>query len=95
LVGSGAVGKVFKGFNKDDGEFVAVKEINLSNVEPGDRPKLAREIQILKQLNHENIVKYIDCHQEGETALYVIMEFIEAGTLKVCFDKTTFVTQLS
>eukprot|EP01102_Stenamoeba_stenopodia_P000887 TRINITY_DN10823_c0_g1_i1.p1 TRINITY_DN10823_c0_g1~~TRINITY_DN10823_c0_g1_i1.p1 ORF type:complete len:819 (+),score=159.51 TRINITY_DN10823_c0_g1_i1:265-2721(+) len=82
LVGSGAVGRVFKGFNKDDGEFVAVKEISLSNVEPGDRKKLLREIQILKQLNHENIVKYIDCHQEGDSALYVIMEFIEAGTLK-------------
>jgi serine/threonine protein kinase len=73
---------VFKAFNMNDGEFVAVKEVDLAELEPGARTKVLREISILRQLSHENIVKYIDCHQE-DNALYVIMEFIEAGSIQV------------
>lgn len=61
---------------------MAIKEVDLAEIEDVNRPKVLREISILRQLNHENIVKYIDCHEENNV-LYVIMEFIETGTLLV------------
>ena len=38
------------------------------------------EIEILKQLKHENIVKYID-YIQNETHLNIILEYVESGSL--------------
>ncbi|KAJ7986307.1 hypothetical protein DPEC_G00338570 [Dallia pectoralis] len=64
------------------GELVAVKSLKPEN---GDEQSssLWREIGILKELYHENIVKYKGiCQEEGGRAIKLIMEYLPAGSLK-------------
>ncbi|XP_069009267.1 LOW QUALITY PROTEIN: tyrosine-protein kinase JAK1 [Embiotoca jacksoni] len=64
------------------GEMVAVKSLKPENCEePGNN--LSREIDILKALYHENIVKYKGiCQEEGAQAIKLIMEYLPLGSLK-------------
>ena len=56
-IGEGTYGKVFKGLDKVTGRTIALKKIKLENEEEGIPPTSLREIAILKELNHMNIVK--------------------------------------
>eukprot|EP00667_Euglena_gracilis_P005794 EG_transcript_5836 len=83
VIGSGAFGKVYKGLNEVTGQLVAVKEITFD--QGGDELKqqlalLAREVQIMKKLNHPNIVRYLGAHRDGRT-LQIFMEFVPGGSL--------------
>jgi len=57
-IGSGAVGRVYKGMNQT-GSFVAIKEVALNNITKEQIAPIQKEINLLKKLNHPNIVKYI------------------------------------
>ncbi|RXN35576.1 tyrosine- kinase JAK1 isoform X2 [Labeo rohita] len=64
------------------GELVAVKSLKPENREE-QNSNLWREIYILRELYHENIVKYKGiCHEEGGRSIKLIMEFLPAGSLK-------------
>ena len=56
-LGEGTYGVVYKAIDKRDGETVALKRIRLDQEEEGIPPTSIREISILKELNHPNIVK--------------------------------------
>ncbi|KAG8214693.1 hypothetical protein J3R82DRAFT_9774 [Butyriboletus roseoflavus] len=62
------------------GETVAVKEIQLSNIPKGELGQIMSEIDLLKNLNHPNIVKYKGFVKTREY-LYIILEFCENGSL--------------
>ena len=57
ILGKGAFGMVRLGFNTSNGQTVALKKVSL---EADDLASVQNEINLLKGLNHENIVKYID-----------------------------------
>ncbi|XP_014268013.3 tyrosine-protein kinase JAK1 [Maylandia zebra] len=64
------------------GEMVAVKSLKPENREEQSN-NLSREIDILKDLYHENIVKYKGISQEeGGQAIKLIMEYLPLGSLK-------------
>ncbi|XP_061098579.1 tyrosine-protein kinase JAK1-like isoform X1 [Conger conger] len=64
------------------GELVAVKSLKPENKE-NQSSNLWREIDILKGLYHDNIVKYMGvCSEEGGTSIKLIMEYLPAGSLK-------------
>uniref|UniRef100_A0A8C4IMT7 Tyrosine-protein kinase JAK1 n=1 Tax=Dicentrarchus labrax TaxID=13489 RepID=A0A8C4IMT7_DICLA len=64
------------------GELVAVKSLKPENREE-QSTNLSREIDILKALYHENIVKYKGiCQEEGGQAIKLIMEYVPLGSLK-------------
>ena len=54
-LGEGTYGIVYKAQNKETGEIVALKRIRLDNEEEVSD---IREISILKELRHPNIVRY-------------------------------------
>ncbi len=66
LLGEGAYGQVFKALNLLDGKFLAVKIMKIPNYVAGDKKsehimcKLEKEITLLKNLSHPNIVQYYD-----------------------------------
>ena len=62
--------------NKD----LAVKIINKSGSTLNLISKMKEEINILKQLNHENIIKFFGFN-ETNSKLYIIMEYLPFGTL--------------
>ncbi|PSN41825.1 Cyclin-dependent kinase 1, partial [Blattella germanica] len=55
--GYSTYGVVYKGRNKKTGQIVAMKKIKLENEEEGIPPTAIREISLLKELQHPNIVR--------------------------------------
>ncbi|RPD56118.1 kinase-like protein [Lentinus tigrinus ALCF2SS1-7] len=79
-LGKGAFGQVYRALNWATGETVAIKEITLSNIPKSEIGQIMSEIDLLKNLNHPNIVKYKGFEKTPEY-LYIILEFCENGSL--------------
>jgi negative regulator of PHO system len=72
--------KVFKGRNRQTGEFVALKEIHLDS-EEGTPSTAIREISLMKELKHENIVSLFDViHTENK--LMLVFEYMDKDLKK-------------
>ena len=56
-IGEGTYGVVYKAKNRVTGELVAMKKIRLTNSEEGVPSTAIREVSILKELRHPNIVE--------------------------------------
>ncbi|KAF7669162.1 hypothetical protein LDENG_00236020 [Lucifuga dentata] len=80
LIGHGAFAVVFKGRHKEKRDWeVAVKCINKKNLAKS-QSLLAKEIKILKELKHDNIVRLLD-YQEIGGCVYLVMEYCNGGDL--------------
>lgn len=80
LVGHGAFAVVFKGRHRKKTDWeVAVKSINKKNLSKS-QILLGKEIKILKELQHENIVALYDV-QETPNAVFLVMEYCNGGDL--------------
>ena len=75
-VGEGTYGVVYKCKVKGTNDFVALKKIRLENEDEGIPSTSIREISILKQLRHPNIVYLIDLIH-GEKKLYLVFEYMD------------------
>ncbi len=53
----GTYGVVYKGRNKTTGQVVAMKKIRLESEEEGVPSTAVREISLLKELQHPNVVR--------------------------------------
>src|SRR5262245_66526584 len=80
-IGAGAMGAVYRGVYPKTGQQVAIKVMlsgHSENKQSADR--FQREVAILKQLNHPNIVRLLgDGKHEGTR--YYAMEYIEGESL--------------
>ena len=79
-VGSGGHGVVFQAWHLETGAFVAVKRIALEDIDDEVLASTQTEVELLRKLNHQNIVKYIDTIRTHEH-LYIALEYIESGSL--------------
>lgn len=80
LIGHGAFAVVFKGRHREKHDLeVAVKCINKKNLAKS-QTLLGKEIKILKELKHENIVALYD-FQEMANSVYLVMEYCNGGDL--------------
>lgn len=86
LLGRGASGSVFRALNFLTGETVAIKSISLLSLAPSSLPDIMSEIDLLKNLNHANIVKYKGFVQDKES-LHIILEYCENGSLQTILKK--------
>lgn len=66
LIGAGSFGQVYLGMNASNGSLMAVKQVELptGNSHNEERKKsmlsaLEREIELLKEMQHENVVQYL------------------------------------
>lgn len=74
-IGEGTYGIVYKGQDKKTGQFVAMKKIRLESEDEGVPSTAIREISMLKELRHPNIVSLEDVIMQ-ENRLYLIFEFL-------------------
>ncbi|KAI1081493.1 cell division control protein [Whalleya microplaca] len=79
-LGKGAFGSVYKAIHWGTGEAVAVKQIKLVNLPRSELRMIEAEIDLLKNLNHDNIVKYIGFVKSTD-CLNIILEYCENGSL--------------
>jgi len=68
----------------DNGHFFAIKEVTFANIAPDVlKSKLAslqREISVMKNLSHENIVRYYGAETVG-TTLNIFLEYVAGGSV--------------
>lgn len=86
LLGRGASGNVYRALNFLTGETVAIKSISLLSLPPSSLPDIMSEIDLLKNLNHANIVKYKGFARDKEN-LWIILEYCENGSLQTILKK--------
>lgn len=79
-LGKGAFGSVFRALNMGTGETVAVKQIKLADLPKSELRVITLEIDLLKNLDHPNIVKYRGFVKSAES-LNIILEYCENGSL--------------
>nr|CAB3486047.1 unnamed protein product [Digitaria exilis] len=72
-IGKGAYGRVYKGLDLENGDFVAIKQVSLENIPQED-------LNIIMNLNHKNIVKYLGS-LKTKSHLHIILEYVENGSL--------------
>jgi serine/threonine protein kinase len=81
VLGEGTYGKVRKARCRQTGEFRALKQMKLGTQEDGVPSTAIREIAILKELAHENIVRLIDVFcKPGE--LVLVFELLDSDLKK-------------
>lgn len=62
------------------GDVVAIKQIGLAGASQENLAGVMGEIELLKTLNHKNIVKYVGSFKT-RSHLYIILEYMENGAL--------------
>ncbi|CAA6664924.1 unnamed protein product [Spirodela intermedia] len=88
LLGNGSFGSVYEAFT-EDGFFFAVKEVSLLDEGPNAQQciqQLEKEIELLSQFEHENIVQYLGTAKE-EATLYIFLEYVTLGSLSSLYQK--------
>eukprot|EP01080_Neovahlkampfia_damariscottae_P005215 gene5215-8827_t len=92
LLGSGSSGEVYMALNVDTGEPMAVKMIPISTDSPEGKENvksIAKEINLMKKLNHENIVRYLGSDIQDSKTLCIFLEFVPGGSLSSLLKKFT------
>ncbi|KAJ7905962.1 kinase-like domain-containing protein [Mycena leptocephala] len=81
-IGRGTFGIVRRVRRKSDGMIFARKELNFQRMSPKDRKQIAAEVNILKNMQHDHIVRYVERFVDHEAGLlYIIMEYCGGGNL--------------
>ncbi|XP_050417150.1 serine/threonine-protein kinase Nek1 isoform X4 [Patella vulgata] len=79
-IGEGAFGKAILVKSKENGKQCVIKEISLGRMGPKEREDSRKEVAVLAQLNHPNIVTYLESFEEKGT-LYICMDYCAGGDL--------------
>ncbi|KAI5118367.1 hypothetical protein M0805_004339 [Coniferiporia weirii] len=79
-LGKGSFATVYKGYNENTKEQVAVKTVSRSSLSSKLLDNLQSEIDILKSLSHRHITKLMDIVR-AEKNIYLIMEYCSGGDL--------------
>ncbi|XP_051883253.1 cyclin-dependent kinase 1 [Pristis pectinata] len=80
-IGEGTYGVVYKGRHKTTQQIVAMKKIRLESEEEGVPSTAIREISLLKELQHPNVVSLQDILMQ-DARLYLVFEFLSMDLKK-------------
>ncbi|CRG93587.1 NIMA related kinase 1, putative [Plasmodium gallinaceum] len=81
-IGNGRFGEVFLVKHKRTQEFFCWKAISYRGLKEREKSQLVIEVNVMRELKHKNIVRYIDRFlNKANQKLYILMEFCDAGDL--------------
>ena len=88
VIGRGGMGTVYEGQDVNTQTAVAIKALNPDLVEgnPHLLARFIREGEVLRQLNHPNIVKLLDAAEHGGIH-YLVMEHVQGGDLQAWLEQ--------
>ncbi|KAI8072468.1 hypothetical protein BC940DRAFT_330616 [Gongronella butleri] len=88
LIGKGSFGRVYLAFNVVSGEMIAVKQVDIPTAGCRDVRQhdmvdaLYREIDMLRDLDHEHIVQYLGYGvDEQEAVVNIFLEYVSGGNV--------------
>ncbi|XP_024606296.1 serine/threonine-protein kinase Nek1 isoform X2 [Neophocaena asiaeorientalis asiaeorientalis] len=79
-IGEGSFGKAILVKSIEDGRQYVIKEINISSMPSKEREESRREVAVLANMKHPNIVQYRESFEENGS-LYIVMDYCEGGDL--------------
>nr|XP_012312652.1 serine/threonine-protein kinase Nek1 isoform X4 [Aotus nancymaae] len=79
-IGEGSFGKAILVKSTEDGRQYVIKEINISGMSSKEREESRREVAVLANMKHPNIVQYRESFEENGS-LYIVMDYCEGGDL--------------
>ncbi|XP_029057494.1 serine/threonine-protein kinase Nek1 isoform X3 [Monodon monoceros] len=79
-IGEGSFGKAILVNSIEDGRQYVIKEINISSMSSKEREESRREVAVLANMKHPNIVQYRESFEENGS-LYIVMDYCEGGDL--------------
>lgn len=79
-IGEGSFGKAILVKAKENGQQYVIKEINISKMSNKEREESRREVAVLANMKHPNIVLYRESFEENG-CLYIVMDYCEGGDL--------------
>ena len=92
LIGVGAFGRVFSALNNETGELVAVKQVPFAKDEAlagrvAEHVRaLQAEVEVLRTLSHDNIVRYLGTETTDES-LHIFLEYVPGGSIASLLSK--------
>jgi serine/threonine protein kinase len=86
VIGEGAFGKVYRAKDRSNGKFYALKVINMESELEGIPSSAIREIALLKELNHPNIVSLVNVLY-GKKDMTLVYDYLDQ-------DLSNFITSL-
>lgn len=83
LIGVGGMGEVYKGYDHQTKTLVAIKRLksDIVRTDPELVKRFEREAEMLRRLNHPNIVSVIASIDEEDNH-YLVMEYVSGGSLQ-------------
>lgn len=88
-IGKGSFGKVWKALRKQDGKIVALKKIDYHNISRSQKQLIINEINILRKINNDHVVRYLDrINEKDKCVINIIMEYCPGGDLQHLISKT-------
>ncbi|XP_068599346.1 LOW QUALITY PROTEIN: serine/threonine-protein kinase Nek1 [Brachionichthys hirsutus] len=79
-IGEGSFGKAVLVKSKEDGRQYVIKEISISRMSGKERQESRKEVSVLANMSHPNVVQYKESFEEGG-CLYIVMDYCEGGDL--------------
>ncbi len=74
--------------NLKNSRLMVWKQINYGQMKEKEKTQLINEVNILRELKHENIVRYYDTiHDKKNTTIYIVMEYCAGGDLSQIIQK--------
>ena len=91
-LGSGAYKDVWRAYDTNEGKEVAWNVVKLSRIPPGERKRVKTELQLLKDIQHENVITYYNSwvNREREEIVFVT-EIMSSGSLKEYLRKNSMI----
>eukprot|EP00525_Craspedostauros_australis_P005397 CAMPEP_0198119536 /NCGR_PEP_ID=MMETSP1442-20131203/25957_1 /TAXON_ID= /ORGANISM="Craspedostauros australis, Strain CCMP3328" /LENGTH=307 /DNA_ID=CAMNT_0043778029 /DNA_START=103 /DNA_END=1026 /DNA_ORIENTATION=+ len=87
-LGQGTWGIVHMAEQKTTGRIVAIKKIKSVNKDEGVNFTAVREIKLLRQFKHENIIELVDCFSTPDMAVCLVYECAHTDLEKILNNKS-------
>ena len=86
-LGSGTFGVVHMAEQKGTGRIVAIKKIKSERADEGINFTAVREIKLLREFRHENVIELVDCFTTPDLAVCLVYECAFTDLEKILKDK--------